>query len=109
MPSTHDLLNSIQAAATGLTLAEVLAEHPDIARRTAQRAIAKLIEHGQVAAQGEGRARRYLAAGSQIDTDTIANSFAGFPASTHPKDRAGGGARLAGWLRYAANPGVQDQ
>lgn len=81
MSSTHEFLNSIQAAANGLTLAEVLTRHPDIARRTAQRAIAKLIERGLVVAQGEGRARRYLTPGSQIDTDTIANSFAGFPAS----------------------------
>ena len=27
---------------------------------------------------------------------------------THPKDRAGGGALVAGWLRYEANPTAQD-
>ena len=62
MSSTTDLLNSIQASGRGLTLAELLARHPGIARRTAQRLIAQLIEGGQVGAQGEGRARRYFVA-----------------------------------------------
>lgn len=42
-------------------LAELLAQHPDVARRTAQRWISQLIDGGQVTAIGEGRARRYLA------------------------------------------------
>lgn len=57
-----DLLNSIQAAENGLTLAELLIRHPDIARRTAQRLIAKLIESGQVTAPGEGKRAAILAA-----------------------------------------------
>ena len=67
MSSTIDLLKSIQTSGSGLTLAELLTRHPDIARRTAQRQIAKLIESGQVNAQGEGRARRYFGAVTQID------------------------------------------
>ena len=66
MSSTSDLLNSIQASATGLTLAELLTRHPGIARRTAQRLIAQLIERGQITAQGEGRARRYFGAGARM-------------------------------------------
>lgn len=58
-PARSALLNSIQSSANGLTLAELLKQHPDIARRTAQRLIATLIDDGQISAQGEGRARRY--------------------------------------------------
>lgn len=44
MASTStDLLHSIRAAPSGLSLAELLAAHPGVARRTAQRWIAKLI------------------------------------------------------------------
>ncbi|MCJ8170760.1 Fic family protein [Atopomonas sediminilitoris] len=55
-----DLVTSIHASKQGLTLAELLAKHPELARRTVQRTIAKLIESGQVVAQGEARARRYF-------------------------------------------------
>lgn len=79
MSSTNDLLNSIRAFGSGLTLAELLTRRPEIARRTAQRLIAKLIERGQVTAQGEGRARRYFAAGAPIGTDTLASKADGFP------------------------------
>ena len=65
MLSTTDLLTSIQASETGLTLAELLTAHPGIARRTAQRLIAKLLESGQIAATGAGRARRYFRAAAQ--------------------------------------------
>lgn len=60
MSSTSDLLHSVQANANGLTLADLLTRHPGIARRTAQRLIAKLVENGQITASGEGRARRYF-------------------------------------------------
>ncbi len=62
MSSATDLLQSIQQSPSGLTLAELLAQHPDAARRTAQRWLSKLVEDGQIIGQGEGRARRYLAA-----------------------------------------------
>lgn len=62
-----------------MTLAELLTQHPDIARRTAQRLIAKLIENGQVIAQGEGRARRYVGAGAHTGADTLAAKADGFP------------------------------
>lgn len=74
MSSTTDLLNSIQASGHGLTLAELLAQHSGIARRTAQRLIAKLIENRQITALGEGRARRYF--GANAKADTVTTSFA---------------------------------
>ena len=61
MSATTDLLETIRGSESGLTLAELLGRHPSIARRTAQRLIAKLIESGHITAQGEGRARRYHA------------------------------------------------
>ena len=61
MSSTTDLFNSIRLSVAGLSLAELLTEHPYMARRTAQRLIAKLIENGQAAGMGQGRARRYFA------------------------------------------------
>ncbi|MDP2827127.1 MAG: Fic family protein [Sulfuricellaceae bacterium] len=76
-----DLLNSIQAASYGLTLADLLTQHPGIARRTAQRLIAKLIEAGQITARGEGRARRYsgakvvLVAASSAITDVFPSTI----------------------------------
>lgn len=73
-----DLLSSIQATATGMTLAELLARHPDIARRTAQRWIRQLIDSGQITAIGEGRARRYLAVRTTVTTTTISKPDA-FP------------------------------
>lgn len=61
MPTAADLSRSIQNAPVGLTLSELLAQHPDVARRTAQRWISQLIAEGRIVAVGEGRARRYLA------------------------------------------------
>ncbi|MEY4267784.1 MAG: hypothetical protein RIS90_2319 [Pseudomonadota bacterium] len=79
MSSTVDLLNGIQAYQSGVTLAELLIGHPDIARRTAQRLIAKLIESGQVEALGEGRARRYLFVSTQSGAPTLAARSDSFP------------------------------
>lgn len=55
-----NLLDSIQECPSGLTLAELLALHPNVVRRTAQRGISQLIGDGRIAALGEGRTRRYL-------------------------------------------------
>jgi len=62
MPTYTALLQSIQSAPTGITLAELLAQHPALARRTVQRWVSQWISAGDIVAQGEGRARRYLAA-----------------------------------------------
>lgn len=61
MPVATDLLQSIQQSPAGLTLAKLVARHPLVPRRTAQRWISQLIEDGRIVAVGEGRARRYLA------------------------------------------------
>jgi hypothetical protein len=63
----------------GLTLGELLAQHPNVARRTAQRLIANLIGQGQVIATGEGRARRYFRAGVSADTGASAARTDIFP------------------------------
>lgn len=79
MSATTNLLNSIRASNNGLTLAELLIAHPDIARRTAQRLIAKLIVSGQVAARGEGRARRYFRSNAQPGSAAVTTRADGFP------------------------------
>ncbi len=60
MTSAVDLLTSIEASASGLTIGDLLDRHPDIARRTAQRWISQLLADGRLSAVGETRARRYL-------------------------------------------------
>lgn len=79
MSTAADLLNSIQVSDTGLTLAELLAQHPDVARRTAQRLIAHLIAQGQVTGVGEGRARRYFSNDTRTDTSVKHASTDTFP------------------------------
>lgn len=80
MSSNTDLLKSIQASGNGLTLTELLAQHPGIARRTAQRLIAKLIESGQVTARGEGRARHYFGYSiKSVTADTLSARTDNFP------------------------------
>ncbi|MFZ4539155.1 Fic family protein [Propionivibrio sp.] len=73
MPLITDLLKSIQASAHGLTMAELLALHPAVARRTAQRWIGQLLADGRLSAVGQTRSRRYLAlttvAGAQLSSD----------------------------------------
>lgn len=68
MSTAADLLNSIRMSDTGPTLAELLIQHPHIARRTAQRLISQMIARGRITAVGKGRARRYLGAGMHVDT-----------------------------------------
>lgn len=80
------LLHSLQAAPEGLTLAELLAQHPGLTRRTAQRWLGDLVAAGQVQAQGEGRARRYLAA-SGAAADFAVDRFPAFiPLSPDSRD-----------------------
>lgn len=54
------LLTSVQESPAGVTLAALLARHPEMARRTAQRWISRLIDEGRISAIGKGRARRYF-------------------------------------------------
>ena len=60
--TTEALLHGVRHAPGGLTLAELLARHPELARRTAQRRIARLIDEKRIVATGRGRTRRYFAA-----------------------------------------------
>lgn len=89
MSSANDLLKSIQKSAPGLTLAELLVRHPDVARRTAQRWISQLIIDGLIAAIGEGRARRYLevkAAGARDSASGLDIFPAYIPLSADSRD-----------------------
>ncbi|PID59963.1 MAG: cell filamentation protein Fic [Gammaproteobacteria bacterium] len=81
MPLATDLLNSIRASENGTTLAELLTTHPDIARRTAQRWIAKMIDSGQITALGNGRARRYFRADTQAGNGAAMARTGSFPSS----------------------------
>ena len=79
MSSTENLLNSILESESGLTLSELLTARASIAKRTAQRLIAKLITSGQVTALGEGRARRYFGIDAQASCGVLAASVDTFP------------------------------
>lgn len=78
MSSIAELLKSIQDYPAGLTLAELLVRHPDVARRTAQRQISQMIEAGQIQAIGEGRARRYFS-GRTVDVQVPVFAADAFP------------------------------
>lgn len=69
MSSPADLLNCIQAFKDGLTLAELLKQRPELARRTVQRLIAQLIKNGQIRVLGQARARRYFSAITPTGTE----------------------------------------
>ena len=59
MTDSAALLKSIQSAAAGLTLAELLARHPGLARRTVQRWLSQWSREEKITATGKGPARRY--------------------------------------------------
>ena len=54
------MLTTIHRSNDGVTLLELLAQHPDVARRTAQRWIALWVKGGQIRVAGRARARRYF-------------------------------------------------
>jgi Fic family protein len=54
------LLQTIQSSQGGLSLPEILARCPALARRTVQRWLQQWVAAGQIQASGEARARRYL-------------------------------------------------
>lgn len=80
MSSTYDLLNSISESINGVSMAELMTMHPDIARRSAQRLVAKLVENGQVIARGDGRGRRYFGADVPSEAIISTNNGDAFPA-----------------------------
>lgn len=59
-PESADLLESLRATPSGLTLTDLLALHAGVKRRTAQRWLAQWAADGLIVAAGEARARRYL-------------------------------------------------
>lgn len=61
-PEPTDLLSTLKRHRRGLTLTDLLLRHPDVPRRTAQRWLNQWLQEGDVVAQGQARARRYLAA-----------------------------------------------
>ena len=76
MTTDTTVLHTIQSTPTGLTLAELLIQHPSLARRTVQRWVSQWISAGQIAAYGKGRARRYLPIAAATDTPpTRSGSF----------------------------------
>jgi len=79
MSLTTDLLNTILGSENGLTLTELLGGTPGIARRTAKRIIAKLIETGQINALGQGKARRYFGHSANVGPAVLSNEGDGFP------------------------------
>lgn len=84
----EQLLASIQEAAHGLTMAELLAAHPGVARRTAQRAVSDLLQAGRVHATGQSRSRRYVSADTAApSTAPVSDAFAqGIPLSPDSRD-----------------------
>ena len=80
--TTHTaLLKSIQSAPSGLTLAEMLAQHPSLKRRTVQRWLGQWVAFGHLVPEGKGRARRYLAA---ADVTAVSGTASVAPGTSFP-------------------------
>lgn len=87
MTVATDLLHTLQDTPAGLTLSELLEQHPEVLRRTAQRWLARLIEAGQVRAEGSGRARRYRAPTAVAPSSDEGDAFpAWIPLSADSRD-----------------------
>lgn len=59
MSPVISLLASLQNSSTSMSLVDLLALHPDVPRRTAQRQLAQWVAAGQLQTEGQARARRY--------------------------------------------------
>lgn len=87
MTLATDLLKTLQDVPAGLTLSELLEQHPEVLRRTAQRWLARLIESGQVRAEGNGRARRYRAVAAMAQPADGGDAFPSWiPLSADSRD-----------------------
>ena len=90
MPTPSDLLNSIHGSAQGSSISELLAAHPDLSRRTAQRLLAAFLEAGAISAHGNARARRYFGVAPRVthaDQVSDADRFPDFiPLSADSQD-----------------------
>lgn len=65
MPSQATIYSRISENPQGLGLQELLALHPKLSRRTAQRIISEMIQAGAITAHGAARARKYHAANNE--------------------------------------------
>lgn len=65
MNTEQALLQTLLSASTGLTLTELLQQHPDVARRSAQRWLGQWVQQGKLSSQKEGRSIRYKAISNQ--------------------------------------------
>lgn len=79
MSILSDLYTAIQNSPQGISLAEIIAQHPKIARRTAQRLIKQLIDDGQITGQGYGRSRKYFATAVSSGGSSNSHSSDEFP------------------------------
>jgi Fic family protein len=61
MPNKTSIYRSIAKNPQGLGLVELLAMHPELSRRTAQRLISEMVQNGEITALGAARARKYHA------------------------------------------------
>lgn len=76
------LLNKLTDAPTGLTLTELLQEHPDIARRSAQRWLSQWLQAGKITGHKQGRSIRYQA----VLTAPLQGDFTHIPLSADSRD-----------------------
>ena len=88
MPHAEELKNIILDSPSGLTLAEILAQRPQLARRTAQRLLSQMVDAGVIEARGDARARRYVPVGLRAgDVLEVQDGFpAGIPLSADSTD-----------------------
>ncbi len=89
MTNANDLIKSVEAFDTGLSMADLQARHPDLARRTAQRWLSQLVEEGRIVASGEKRGRRYFPLRTKVSdaSATEQDSFPSFiPLSADSRD-----------------------
>lgn len=104
MPSPEELFKSIQASPEGSSIAAILARHPGLARRTAQRWLNELVTAGRIRALGAGRARRYVvAAAAFVPSATSEDAFPQYiPLSADSRDILTVGARSCAATRAVA-------
>lgn len=88
MPTPDGLVDSIQSSTAALSITDLLALHPDLPRRTAQRWLNDLLASGRIAAIGEGRARRYTSIhlSREPERDPAATFPAHIPLSADSQD-----------------------
>ena len=86
MMNIDALQSTIDQSFAGLTVAELLALHPDVPRRTAQRWLNRLVQQGKIHSIGVRRGRKYLSL-TTVGTDDSRDDFPDFiPLSADSKD-----------------------